>query len=123
MRPAQLADLLDLIQQGAINATVGKEVLAEMFASGEAAEEIVARKGLTQISDSDALAQVVAHVLANNPQPVQQYLDGKEAVLGYLVGQVMRETRGQANANVAAPIVESTARKAEKPLEPRKDAR
>jgi aspartyl-tRNA(Asn)/glutamyl-tRNA(Gln) amidotransferase subunit B len=105
VQPALLAGLLGLVSKGTINATVGKEVLEEMFASGEAAASVVARKGLTQISDSDELAGVVARVLANNPKPVQQYLEGKAAVLGFLVGQVMRETRGQANANSVGPLL------------------
>jgi len=105
VQPAQLAGLLSLVQKSVINATVGKEVLGEMCASGETAEAVVARKGLTQISDGDQLAQVVVRVLANNPKPVQQYLEGKETVLGFLMGQVMRETRGQANAGVVGPLI------------------
>jgi aspartyl-tRNA(Asn)/glutamyl-tRNA(Gln) amidotransferase subunit B len=105
VQPAQLAALLCLVQEGAINATVGKNVLEEMFDSGQEAAAIVARRGLAQISDGDALVPVVVRVLAANPKPVQQYLEGKEAVLGYLVGLVMRETRGQANASIVGPLL------------------
>jgi len=99
--PEALAALLRLVAEGAINATVAKEVLAEMHATGEPAEAIVARRGLTQISDEDALRAVAREALEGNPKPVQQYLEGKEQVLGFLVGQVMRATRGQANPQVA----------------------
>ncbi|NLG27372.1 MAG: Asp-tRNA(Asn)/Glu-tRNA(Gln) amidotransferase subunit GatB, partial [Chloroflexi bacterium] len=105
VQPPQLTDLIALVHGGTITATVGKQVLEEMFASGKAAEAIVQRLGLTQVSDSAELAQVVARVVANNPKPVQQYLEGKETVLGFLVGQVMRETRGQANPSLVGPLL------------------
>jgi aspartyl-tRNA(Asn)/glutamyl-tRNA(Gln) amidotransferase subunit B len=105
LTPEALAELLRLLEQGTINGTVAKEVLAEMWASGEAAQAIVARRGLTQISDADALRQIVRDVLTANPGPVQQYLEGKEQVLGFIVGQVMKATRGKANVQVVRPIL------------------
>ena len=105
--PEQLAELLTIVAKGGINATVAKEVLSEMFASGESAKSIVKRKGLTQISDEEQLNQIVQDILDSNPKPVQQYLDGKEAVLGFLVGQVMRATRGQANAQIARGLLQT----------------
>ena len=99
--PEGFAGLLGMVAKGTINATVAKEVLAEMHATGQTAEEIVARRGLTQISDEDALLAIVRQALDANPKPVQQFLEGKEQVLGFLVGQVMRATRGQANPQVA----------------------
>ena len=103
---ANLAALLALLDKGAINATVAKEVLNDMFATGQTAQEIVARKGLSQISDQDALVAVVRQVLDGNPGPVQQYLDGKDTVLAFLMGQVMRATRGQANAQVTRSLLQ-----------------
>lgn len=103
--PERLAGLLKLLGSGAVNATVAKDVLAEMFASGEAAEAVVERKGLTQISAEEPLRQLVREVLAKNPKAVQQYLEGKEAVLGFLLGQVMRATRGQANVQVVTRLM------------------
>jgi len=106
-QPAQLADLLGMVQRGAISATVGKHVLDTMFASGETADEVVQREGLAQLSDQTELARVVDRVLADNPKPVQQYLDGKETVLAFLVGQVMRQTRGQANPSIVGPLLQT----------------
>ncbi|MCD6521035.1 MAG: Asp-tRNA(Asn)/Glu-tRNA(Gln) amidotransferase subunit GatB [Anaerolineae bacterium] len=104
--PEQLIELLKLIQEGTINATVGKEVLDEMFATGKSAQAIVKEKGLTQISDEEQLRQFVQEALAKNPKPLQQYLAGKEAVLGFFIGQVMRATRGQANVHVVRKLLQ-----------------
>ncbi|MHB1294598.1 MAG: Asp-tRNA(Asn)/Glu-tRNA(Gln) amidotransferase subunit GatB [Anaerolineae bacterium] len=100
-----LAELLTLVQRGDINATVAKEVLGEMFAGGESAQAIVARRGLTQISDETALQEIIREILARNPKPVQQFREGKETVIGFLIGQVMRATRGQANVAVAERLL------------------
>ena len=93
--PEALAELLELLEKATINGTTAKEVLSEMFSTGRGAEEIVNRRGLAQINDEEALRTVVLAVLEQNPRPVQQYLEGKSQVLGFLVGQVMRQTRGQ----------------------------
>ena len=98
--PEGLADLIRLVDEGAITATTAKDVLAEMFTSGRAARAIVEEKGLAQISDAGALAALVEQVIEENPGPVQSYLGGKEGLLGWFVGQVMRETKGQANAQI-----------------------
>jgi len=103
--PERLGGLLDLLQRRVINATVAKEVLAEMFASGESAQPIVERRGLSQISDEGELAGIVRQVLQNNPKPVQQYLEGKGQVMGFLVGQVMRATRGQADVQIVSRLL------------------
>lgn len=103
--PEHLVGLLSLVDQGSISITVAKAVLEEMFASGREAGEIVAEKGLTQISDAARLERVVEVVLDQHPGPVAQYLDGKEAVLRFLVGQVMKATRGQANPTVVLPLL------------------
>jgi len=80
-------------------------VLTEMFASGEPAEAIVARKGLTQISDEARLGEMVRQAIAQNPKAVTQFREGKSAALGFLIGQVMRATRGQANAKVVERLL------------------
>jgi aspartyl-tRNA(Asn)/glutamyl-tRNA(Gln) amidotransferase subunit B len=76
-----------------------------MVASSASAEQIVERRGLTQISDAGQLAQIVQDVLEKNPRPVQQFLAGKETVLGFLIGQVMRATHGQANVQVVERLL------------------
>lgn len=95
--PEDLVALLRLIAAGQITAANGKQVLEEMFATGGAPGDIAARRGLTQISDREALAAEIDRVLEANPEPVREYLAGKEAVLRFLIGQVMRATRGRAN--------------------------
>jgi aspartyl-tRNA(Asn)/glutamyl-tRNA(Gln) amidotransferase subunit B len=97
VRPEQLGELLTLIAQGEISGKLAKEIFAKMFASGEPARVIIEREGLRQISDAGQLARVIDEVLAANPKQVEQYRAGKTTVFGFLMGQVMRATRGQAN--------------------------
>ncbi len=95
--PKGLVELSGLVEKQTINNSTAKEVLAEMFATGQSADEIVQAKGLAQISDEDALAVIVAQILDANEDQVAAYLDGKEQLLGWFVGQVMRATHGKAN--------------------------
>jgi aspartyl-tRNA(Asn)/glutamyl-tRNA(Gln) amidotransferase subunit B len=81
-------------------------VLGEMFATGRSATEIVAEEGMAQVSDQEALAKVVEEVIAANPAQVTKYRDGKETVLQWFVGQVMRATRGKANPQVVMDLLE-----------------
>jgi aspartyl-tRNA(Asn)/glutamyl-tRNA(Gln) amidotransferase subunit B len=103
--PPALAEMLGLIAAGTISGKVAKDVFAEMFATGKRAPAIVAEKGLTQISDAAALAQVVAQVIAANPQAVADFQAGKETALRFLVGQVMKATKGQANPALANELL------------------
>jgi aspartyl-tRNA(Asn)/glutamyl-tRNA(Gln) amidotransferase subunit B len=95
--PHALAELIGLVQDGTINTSTGKDVLAEMFASGHNARQIVEERGLAQLSDAAALEEIVAQVLNENPAQVHKYLDGKTQIVGWLMGQVMKATRGKAN--------------------------
>jgi len=103
--PAQLAELIELVETGTINLNTGKRVLAEMFKSGAPAQAIVEAQGLAQISDTGALEAIVTKVLDANPAEVEKYLGGKETVLGFLVGQVMKESRGKANPSTVQEIM------------------
>ena len=103
--PAQLAELINLVSVGAINATVAKEVLSEMVASGESASSVIARRGLGQIGNRDTLREIARQVIAENPKPLRQYLDGKETVFGFFIGQVMKATRGQADVHAVREIL------------------
>jgi aspartyl-tRNA(Asn)/glutamyl-tRNA(Gln) amidotransferase subunit B len=105
VKPEHLAGLICMVECGQINATVAKSVFEEMFASGQKPDRIVAEKGLTQISDSERLVEVIEAVLSEHPDPVAQYLGGKQVVLRFLMGQVMRATRGQANPDVVGPLL------------------
>ena len=95
--PDALAELLTLVEKGAINISIAKDVFAAMFETGRSASQIVKEKGLVQISDAEELLRIVEQVIADNPGPVAEYLAGKEPVLRFLVGQVMKATRGKAN--------------------------
>jgi len=97
---ASLAELIALITRGTITGKIGKDVLSEMVASGTSAPAVIAEKGLAQISDPEKIAQAAREVIAANPKQVEQYRSGKTATLGWFVGQVMKATRGQANAQV-----------------------
>ncbi len=92
-----LGDLVHRIAAGEISGKLAKEIFPEMFSTGESAGAIIEREGLKQISDSAELEKIIAEVIAHNPKQVDQYLGGKTTVINFLVGQVMRATRGQAN--------------------------
>jgi aspartyl-tRNA(Asn)/glutamyl-tRNA(Gln) amidotransferase subunit B len=92
-----LGDLVALIGKGELTGKLAKEILPKMFETGEAPQAITEREGLKQISDTSALEKIVDEVLAANPKQVEQYKGGKTAVIGFLVGQVMKASRGQAN--------------------------
>ena len=95
--PTDLGELLKMVQEEMISRNMGKAVLEEMFASGEKPGVIVEKKGLVQISDEGALAEIIARVIDQNPKSVEDYRGGKKKAVGFLVGQVMKETRGKAN--------------------------
>lgn len=104
IQPAQLAELAELVQAGTINSKTAKTVFEEMFASGRDPKAIVEEKGLVQVSDEGAILAFIDQVIAANPVQVQQYRDGKTAVLQYLVGQLMKLSRGKANPKMAIPL-------------------
>ena len=95
--PQRLGELIALIRRGEISGKMAKEIFPKMFASGEAAPVIMEREGLKQISDTGAIERIIDTVLEQNAKQVEQYKSGKTAVLGFLVGQVMKASRGQAN--------------------------
>jgi aspartyl-tRNA(Asn)/glutamyl-tRNA(Gln) amidotransferase subunit B len=95
--PASLVELLRRLGQGEINMLTAKSVLAEMFASGQSAAQIIAARGLQQISDTGSIAGMVSEALAAHPQEVAAYLAGKETLSNWFFGQVMRQAKGQAN--------------------------
>jgi aspartyl-tRNA(Asn)/glutamyl-tRNA(Gln) amidotransferase subunit B len=92
-----LGELIGLILKGELSGKLAKDIFPKMYATGEAPGVIMEREGLKQISDSGALEKFVDEVLAANPKQVEQYRAGKTTVIGFLVGQVMKLSRGQAN--------------------------
>jgi aspartyl-tRNA(Asn)/glutamyl-tRNA(Gln) amidotransferase subunit B len=87
-----------------LSGKLAKEIFPKMFASGEAPGVIVEREGLKQISDTGAIDKIIADVIANNPKQVEQYKGGKTTVINFLVGQVMKASRGQANVTVVTEL-------------------
>jgi aspartyl-tRNA(Asn)/glutamyl-tRNA(Gln) amidotransferase subunit B len=102
-----LGELVALINKGELSGKLAKEILPKMFETGDAPAVIMEREGLKQISDSGALGKIVDDVLAANPKQVEQYRSGKTAVMGFLVGQVMKASRGQANPGAVTEVLKS----------------
>ena len=103
--PALLGELIHLIKDGTISGKIAKSVLPEVFETGKSPRRIVERKGLAQISDSSAIETIIDQVIADNPSSAQDYRDGKKKAIGFLVGQVMRTTKGKANPQIVNQIL------------------
>jgi len=103
--PEGLAELLGLIKDGTISGKIAKGVFEEMFRTGRGAREIVKEKGLEQITDEGVLKAVVDQVLRDHPEEVSEYRKGKEKLLGFFVGQVMKATRGKANPQLVNKLL------------------
>ncbi len=95
--PERLVDLLQMVEKGVISLKVAREIFPELYGSGKSAEQIVSEKGLTQVSDEGALEKIIDEVLSKSPTQVAQFKEGKQQVLGFLVGQVMKASGGKAN--------------------------
>ena len=100
-----LAQLLKLIGDGTISGKIAKTVFDEMAKSGKPPRQIVEEKGLVQITDTDAIDDAVANVISSHPKEVEAYKNGKTKLLGFFVGQVMKETRGKANPKMVNEIL------------------
>jgi aspartyl-tRNA(Asn)/glutamyl-tRNA(Gln) amidotransferase subunit B len=100
-----LAGLIKLVDSGAINGPTAKQVFEKMFASGENADLIVQREGLAQIDDESAVVEMVRGALAEHADAVEQYRKGKQAAMGFLVGQVMRVAKGKANPKLVNAVL------------------
>ena len=95
--PERLVELLKMVDQGAISLKVAREIFPEVYSSGKTPAQIVQEKGLTQVSDEGALDKIIDEVLAKSPAQVAQFKEGKQQVVGFLVGQVMKASGGKAN--------------------------
>ncbi|MCX5802594.1 MAG: Asp-tRNA(Asn)/Glu-tRNA(Gln) amidotransferase subunit GatB [Proteobacteria bacterium] len=95
--PAHLAELLSLIKDGTISTKIGKEIFPELYKSGVSPKRLVQEKGLIQISDESEIISTIDKVISCFPQEVEEFKGGKEKLLGFFVGQVMKETKGKAN--------------------------
>ncbi|MGE5582690.1 MAG: Asp-tRNA(Asn)/Glu-tRNA(Gln) amidotransferase subunit GatB [Bacillota bacterium] len=103
--PVSLAKMLKLITAGTISGKIAKTVFEEMFYSGKDPETIVKEQGLVQISDSGELEAMAKRVIKSNPQSVQDYLAGREQALKFLIGQMMKESRGKANPGLVNDLL------------------
>ena len=95
--PERLVELLQLVETGTVSLKVARELFPELYLSGKNPEDLVKEKGLLQLSDEGQLEALIETVLASHPSQVEQYRNGKETVLGYIVGQVMKASGGKAN--------------------------
>ncbi|GIP30425.1 aspartyl/glutamyl-tRNA(Asn/Gln) amidotransferase subunit B [Paenibacillus sp. J23TS9] len=101
-----LGEMIGLIEKGTISTKIAKTVFKEMLESGKLPQQIVEEKGLVQISDEGAIKAIVEQVVAANPQSVEDYKAGKQKAIGFLVGQVMKESRGKANPAMVNKLLE-----------------
>ncbi|BBO69081.1 aspartyl/glutamyl-tRNA(Asn/Gln) amidotransferase subunit B [Desulfosarcina alkanivorans] len=103
--PEHLAGLLKLLDQDVISGKIAKTVFEAMAETGKPAKRIVAEKGLVQVSDTSAIDPIVDEIIAAHPDEVQRYQDGQKKLIGFFVGQVMKQTRGKANPKVVNEIL------------------
>ena len=103
--PSMVAELVALVEDGTISSKQAKEVFAEMAATGDAPGAIVELKGMRQVSDTGEIEAIVDRIMAANPGQVAEYRGGKTGLIGFFVGQVMRETGGQANPAVVNEVL------------------
>jgi len=105
VEPAELCHLIDLVQKGNINGTSAKTVFEEMFNTGNKADDIVTKLGLSQITDNSEIEKAIIEVIQANPAAVADYEAGKTQAIKFLVGQVMKATRGRVNATNAQELL------------------
>ena len=105
IKPAAFADLLKLIDAGTISGKIAKIVFEEMFNTGKGPKEIVAEKGLLQISDESAIEKAVDEIIAKHQNEAERFKAGEEKLLGFFVGQVMKATKGKANPQILNDLI------------------
>ena len=107
VNPHNFAHLIDFVDKNMISSAAAKAVLAEIFLSGADSEIVIKEKNLFQVSDLKDLADIIAKIIADNPKVVEDYKRGKETVLQFLVGQVMKESQGRANPKIVMEWLKS----------------
>ena len=105
LTPENLAELISLIEKNTISNNIGKQIIVDMMKDGTPASKIVEEKGLSQITDVNAIRKMVEEVVNNSPAQVEQYKSGKTNIFGYFVGQVMKATKGKANPQTVNEIL------------------
>ena len=105
LTPAYLAELLKLVDTGVINITTGKSLLQVIQDTGKSPGKLVDEKGLAQVKDDTQIRAICSKVIQDHPEEVSAFRNGKENLIGWFVGQVMRESRGKADAKMAKDIL------------------
>ena len=100
-----LADMIRLIEEGAISGKMAKEVVEDMYKTGKSPQEIIREKGLVQITDEGELVRTITAIIEVNQAQVAEYRGGKEKVFGFFVGQVMKATKGKANPQLVNDLL------------------
>jgi aspartyl-tRNA(Asn)/glutamyl-tRNA(Gln) amidotransferase subunit B len=103
--PKALTDMLKLIDEGTINGKIAKTVFEEMYQTGKASGDIVKEKGLTQITDDSEIIKIIDGIIEANPSQLEEFRNGKEKLMGFFVGQVMKATKGQANPGIVNQLL------------------
>lgn len=106
LKPDMLSDLIDLVESSKITLTAGKDILKELYTRGGSPSAIVAEKGLEKVTDTGFIQNAVKDVIAKFPNAVEDFKSGKETALKYLIGQVMRETKGKASPQVITELLQ-----------------
>lgn len=109
--PEELSNLLKIIEEGKISITAGQEVFREMFDAGKGADDIVKEKGLSQISNKTELERIIKSVLDDNPKSLSDYAAGKKQAAAFLMGRIMKASKGRANPQLAREILEERLKK------------
>ena len=105
IKPAHITELVNIIADGKISSAQGKTVFAEMLSTNKMPSEIIKEKGMEVVSDNSAIEAIVDQVIAANPKAVEDFKGGKTNVIGWLTGQVMKESKGKANPKMASALV------------------
>ncbi|MBM3133635.1 MAG: Asp-tRNA(Asn)/Glu-tRNA(Gln) amidotransferase subunit GatB, partial [Chloroflexi bacterium] len=106
VKPSQLVEMLDLIEKGTLSTTLAKQVFEEMFGTGKPPAQIVSEKGLTQISGAGEIEPIIDQVIRDNPKVVAEFKAGKAKSFQFLVGQVMKATKGRARPDLVNKLLE-----------------
>ncbi|HNY10481.1 MAG TPA: Asp-tRNA(Asn)/Glu-tRNA(Gln) amidotransferase subunit GatB [Candidatus Wallbacteria bacterium] len=114
IKPEHLAEMLNLIDAGTISGKIAKTVIDEMFDTGETPGQIISRLGLIQVSDESFILKVITETLAENQKSIDDYIAGKTAAKGFLVGQIMKRTKGKANPKLVNEMLEAELKKINK---------
>ena len=110
LSPEYLAEIIKLVDANTVNTPTGKALLEKVQQSGKSPAEIVEAEGLAQVSDTGLIREIAAKIVADNPDSVAKYRGGKDSLIGWFVGQVMRESRGKADPNLAREVLEELLR-------------